>query len=129
MIYPHRIRLRGPWECVPLAARGGAPLPMSRRVTMPGRWAEHGLAAFQGRVRYTRHFGYPGQIDAEEHIWLTCDGLEGAAAIALNDTKLAQDHVGPFAFEVTLHMQQRNRLDILLDADNERGGLWGEVAL
>ena len=128
MIYPHRIRLRGPWECVPIEARGGL-LPMPRRVTMPGRFGDHGLAAFAGRVRYVRKFGYPGRIDDHERIWITCAGMEGSAEIHLNDVVLATDYLGPFAFDVTAHMKQHNRLDVTIAADAERGGLWGEVAL
>ena len=128
MIYPHRIRLRGPWECVPIEARAG-PLPMPRRVTMPGRFGDHGLAALAGRVRFLRRFGYPGSIDDHERVWITCDGMEGAAEILLNDVMLANNQVGPFAFEVTALLKQHNRLEVTIAADSERGGLWGEVAL
>ncbi len=129
MIYPHRIRLRGPWECVPIEANGAGPLPMPRRVTMPGRFGDHGLAAFAGRVRFTRKFGYPGRIDDHERIWITCAGLEGTAAIQVNEVSLAENHAGPFAFEVTALLKQYNRLDVIITADSQRGGMWGEVAL
>jgi Glycosyl hydrolase 2 galactose-binding domain-like len=128
-VYPHRIRLRGPWECVPLETRAGAPLPMPRRVTMPGRLGDHGLAAFVGRVRYTRKFGYPGRIDDFERIWLTCDGLEGTADIQLNGVQLGHTSSGSFCFEVTSLMMHHNSLEITLAADSHHGGLWGEVAL
>ena len=49
-MYPHRIRLRGPWECEPLARAGGGPLPPPCRITMPCRWGEAGLADFAGRL-------------------------------------------------------------------------------
>ena len=44
-MYPHRIRLRGPWECQPLARAGDVPEPSRPpfRVTMPCRWREAGL--------------------------------------------------------------------------------------
>ena len=53
LMYPHRIRLRGPWECEPLARAEGAdmPLPPPCRMTMPCRWSAGGLAEFAGRVR------------------------------------------------------------------------------
>src|SRR5438034_10858046 len=98
MIYPHRIRLRGPWECEPLAARAGTPLPGRRRVTMPGRWGELGLPGFAGMVRFLRKFGYPGRIDDYERMWLTCEGLEGTAEVVLNEQGVAKDQIGPFAF-------------------------------
>ena len=37
-MYPHRIRLRGPWDCEPLSGAAG-PL----RMNLPCRWAEGGL--------------------------------------------------------------------------------------
>jgi len=66
-MYPHRIRLRGPWECdclVSPLSQGAAPgfvpshPPLSpeyrgreketRRVTMPSRWLDAGLGDFRG---------------------------------------------------------------------------------
>ena len=128
-VYPHRIRLRGPWECVPLETRGGAPAPMPRRVTMPGRLGDHGLAGFAGKVRYVRKFGYPGTIDNFERVWLTCDGLDGTADIHLNETSLAKGQSGSFTFDVTRFLKHRNWLEVILGADSEQDGLWGEVAL
>ena len=129
MLYPHRIRLRGPWECVPLEVRGGGILPAARRVTMPGRFGDHGLASFAGRMRFERRFGYPGTIDDDERVWITCAGFDGTAEVQVNEQALAKDHVGPFAFDVTSLLRPHNRLGITIDADNERAGLWGEVAL
>jgi hypothetical protein len=128
-VYPHRIRLRGPWECVPLETRGGSALPVPRRVTMPGRLGDHGLTTFVGRVRYSRKFGYPGRIDDFERIWLTCDGFEGAADIQLNGVQLGQAPRGSFCFEVTSLMKQHNSLEVTIAAESEHGGLWGEIAL
>ena len=127
--YPHRIRLRGPWECEPLTSRGGERLPEQRRVTMPGRLADLGLGGFAGQVRFVRKFGYPGRIDDFERVWLTCAGLEGTAEIRLNDHPLAREHTGPFAFDVTPLLRAHNSLEITLHADSDQAGLWGEVAL
>ena len=128
-VYPHRIRLRGPWECEPLATADSGSLPARRGVTLPGHWGDLGLRGFAGRVRFVRKFGYPGRIDDDERVWLTCNGLEGAAEIQLNDTTLAKDHAGPFAFDVTAILKQHNRLQVTIDAASDRGGLWGEVAM
>src|SRR2546423_196049 len=46
-MYPHRIRLRGPWECEPLESAGGT-LPPPSRVTMPCHWHETGLSDVAG---------------------------------------------------------------------------------
>lgn len=129
MLYPHRIRLRGPWECVPLEVRGGGMLPVARRITMPGRFVDHGLASFAGRVRFERRFGYPGTIDEHERVWITCAGFDGMAEVVFNEHSLAKDLVGPFAFDVTSILKPHNRLGVTIEAELESGGLWGEVAL
>lgn len=127
--YPHRIRLRGPWECEPQEALGGGALPARRRVTMPGAWGDLGLPGFAGRVQLVRKFGYPGRVDDYERVWLVGEGLEGVAAIRLNDAVLATAQRGPFAFDVTALLKPHNRLEATITADSDRGGLWGEVAL
>ena len=123
-MYPHRIRLRGPWDCEPLTGAAG-PL----RMNLPCRWAEGGLGDFAGRVRFRRRFGYPGRIDDYERVWLTCDALEGSAAVALNGHFLTETR-GPagFEFEVTALLQPRNELVVEMEGP-ATGGLWGEVAL
>jgi hypothetical protein len=129
-MYPHRIRLRGPWECEPLAHAGGGPLPPPCRMTMPCRWGDAGLPDFAGRVRSRRRFGYPGRIDRYERVWLTFAGVSGTADVSLNGEALGR-HEGPdpFEFEVTLLLGARNELTVEVDASGDDGGLWGEVAL
>lgn len=94
-MYPHRIRLRDPWECEPLT---------------------------DGRARFRRRFGYPGQIDAFERVWLTFAHVEGTAQATLNGTVLGQGE-GAFEFEVTALLQPRNELVV------EAAGDKGETAL
>jgi len=139
--YPHRIRLRGPWECEPLfrtvVGAGGrverteGPLPPPCRMTIPCRWQEGSLADFAGRVRFRRHFGYPGRIDSYERVWLTFAGVAGVAEGWLNGRFLGQ-HEGasePFEFEVTGLLGPRNELAVEVEARAGDGGLYGEVAL
>jgi len=128
-MYPHRIRLRGPWQWEPLELRGPGPLPGPQRVTMPCRLADGGFAGFAGRVRMTRKFGYPGRIDADERVWLTIDGVEGQASITLNGQLLAANQQVACDFDVTGLLGPRNSLEVELDAANDHAGLWGEVAL
>jgi hypothetical protein len=129
-MYPHRIRLRGPWECEPLRRDNGGdePLPQPFRMTMPCRWNEAGLLGFRGRVRFRRAFGYPGRIDAHERVWLTFAGIDGAAEAQLNNHPL-----GPIAtaseIEVTSLLRPRNELVVEVEGTTEQGGLWDEVAL
>lgn len=135
-MYPHRIRLRGPWECEPLTrlpqGEPGSvpPLPPPLRMTLPCRWADGGLRDFTGRVRFRRRFGYPGRIDADERVWLTFTGVEGQAAVTLNGTFLELGAAtGSFEYEMTALLQNRNELVVDLEGSAERGGLTGEVAL
>jgi len=129
-MYPHRIRLRGPWECEPLARADGGPPPPPCRMTLPCRWGEAGLPGFAGRARFRRRFGYPGRIDAYERVWLTFAAVAGTMAVRLNGTDLGRhEGPGPFAFEVTPLLRGRNELAVEVQAADDRGGLWGEVAL
>jgi len=101
-MYPHRIRLRGPWRCEP--------------------------SGFPGRVRFRRAFGYPGRIDAYERVWLTFAGIIGATEARLNNHLLG--HLATASeFEVTPLLRPRNELVVEIDGDAECGGLPGEVAL
>jgi hypothetical protein len=123
-MYPHRIRLLGPWECEPLA-----PPQPARRFVPPARLRDAGLADFAGRVRLVRPFGYPGRIDSYEHVWLTFADIAGRADIRLNDALVATAVAGTCEFEVTPQLAPRNRLEVMLDADSGDAGLLGEIAL
>jgi hypothetical protein len=140
-MYPHRIRLNGPWEVEPIArlvreADGmtqvvEGPVPAARRMTMPCRWDEGGLGDFAGRVRFRRRFGYPGRIDAYERVWLTFDAIAGFCEISLNGQALGHraEGDGGFEFEITKLLKERNELILEIDAPAGRGGLTGEAAL
>ncbi|HTU89113.1 MAG TPA: hypothetical protein VMF69_03355 [Gemmataceae bacterium] len=130
-MYPHRIRLRGPWECEPLFRRGDKvdrPLPPPCRIVMPCRWSDGGLAGFTGRVRFRRSFGYPGRIDAYERVWLTFAGMGGAAEVQLNNLVLGciSEHS---EFEVTSLLKPRNELVVEIECASEQEILWDEAAL
>lgn len=130
-MYPHRIRLRGPWECEPLQRCGDhaeQPLPPPCRLTMPCRWSESGLPGFSGRVRLRRRFHYPGRIDTYERVWLTFAGIGGEAEVWLNDRLLGRITAAR-EFEITSLLGQRNELVVEVEGTAEQGGLWGEVAL
>lgn len=105
-------------------------LPTPRRMTMPCRWSEGGLNDFNGRVRFRRHFGYPGRIDENERVWLTFAGADATAEIWLNDQFLGrQEGVRPVEFEITKLLGNRNELQVEVEGDAATGGLWGEVAM
>lgn len=133
-MYPHRIRLRGPWECEPLLRRTPSPgvegeaLPSPRRMSMPCHWSQGGLPGFTGCVRFRRSFGYPGRLDDYERVWLTFAGIGGEAEAVLNERPLGRIATGS-EIEITSLLQRRNELTIEVDGTAEQGGLWGEVAL
>jgi hypothetical protein len=102
-MYPHRIRLRGPWESEPLGDSGN-------------------------RVRFRRRFGRPRRLDPGDVVWLTFVGLDTAALVTLNGRLLGRHEQGPepFEFEVTELLRERNELLVDLEAVS---GNRGEVAL
>jgi hypothetical protein len=125
--YPHCIRLRGPWECEPLVAHADRP-PPARRITVPLCLGDLGLLEPAGLFRLTRRFGYPGRIDSYEHVWLTLAALMGCAGVALNGQTLTGAGAGDMEFEVTSLLAPHNRLEVIIDAGDDRAGL-GDVAL
>jgi hypothetical protein len=140
-MYPHRIRLRGPWDCDVLARfprhsdrqtePGEQELPPAIRMTLPCRWNEGGLCDFAGRVRYRRSFGAPRRLDNYERVWLTFAGADSTAAVWLNGQFLGE-HQGSseaFEFEITSLLHERNELIVEVESPDMTGGLYGEVAL
>jgi hypothetical protein len=75
-----------------------------------------------------RRFGYPGQIDDYERVWLTFAAVAGRAAVCLNGTALGSME-GPAEFEVTSLLGERNALEVEFPASGSAAGLTGEVAL
>jgi hypothetical protein len=116
-MYPHRIRLVGPWECETL----------NRKVTMPCRFRDCGLDD-RGTAGFTRRFGYPGRIDDYERVWLTFAGVTGRADIHLNDSDLGSI-TDAHEFEITSLLQERNLLQVDITGSGGDPGLHGEVAL
>jgi hypothetical protein len=88
------------------------------------------LVDFAGRVRLTRHFGYPGRVDDFERVWLTAGGVEQVAELILNRVSLGRFVAadGSFEADVTSLLRLRNELSVNVEGGVD-GGLWGEVAL
>jgi hypothetical protein len=115
-VYPHRIRLRGPWQ------HG------DQRVVVPCSWQQLTGPGSAGPVQLTRSFGYPGRLDDFEHAWLTCRRVNGTADVMLNGQVLGRAQTGDFEYEVTPLLGPRNRLAVTL-AGGATGLIWDEVAL
>lgn len=129
-MYPHRMRLHGPWKCQPLeAGEHDRTLPQDREVPMPGRIREQGLMRFFGLILFQRSFGKPRQIDDWERVWLTFDRIDGSADIRLNGQWLMRKQSGKVAHDITSLLGERNRLEVYLNALSDEEGITGEVAL
>lgn len=109
-MYPHRIRLRGPWECE-LADSAGGRASAKFSVTFPARLSDEKVGAGPGRLRLRRRFGWLAPLGEHERVWLTFAGLDGHSEVMLNDTLLGE-HEGPepFEFEVSRLLRHRNEL-------------------
>jgi hypothetical protein len=92
--YPHRIRLRGPWQSEPVA----------------------------GGVRRVRRFGYPGRIDANERVWLTFADVGGRVEVSLNGQALGSHDGASFEHEVTTLLGTRNELVMRIEGGAESWG-------
>ena len=126
-MYPHRIRLRGPWEVE-------TPDGRSRSVKFPIRWSDlvgerRGLSppetsdrraipeGINPSARLTiarRSFGAPSRIDGHERVWLIGEGLAGPVEAALNDRPLGDFRDETFGVDVTKLLDSRNRLELRL---------------
>src|SRR5437868_4847327 len=119
-MYPHRIRLRGPWE---MTVAGDAP----RRVSFPTTWADVGLPDFVGPVSFERRFGYPGRIDAHERVWLIGEGVAGPATFEFQGEPLGVVTADAFAFDVTQRLAERNLLKVTFEVIAGRTRLWDDI--
>ncbi len=152
----HTIRLRGPWNYSPLCrtvwtAAGASqeidgPVPAAGRLKIPANWQETLGEDFFGRVRYQRSFHCPTGLTEQDQVFIVIDQVDALGSVTLNDQHLGDIPPGadPTRFEITILLQQRNQLEIIVDlpltdsdsADlirpnrkQEAGGLIGEVKI
>jgi len=147
----HTIRLRGPWEYLPLArfvAAGDGPLttdtadlPPGGRIQLPGNWTSK-LGDFVGRVRFTRFFNRPTGLENGEVVWLVVEPPQTCGAISLNGRDLGTVAGGqpPARFDVSPWLLDRNKLIVEVEcpkfttrfhepSQSPAGGMVGEVRL
>lgn len=94
----HSIRLRGPWQCQPLARTTTAPdgsvdwteanLPPAGAIELPGDWSALLGAEFGGLARLTRGFGLPTGLSPKSRVWLEVAEVAGIASVTLNANEL-----------------------------------------
>jgi hypothetical protein len=122
-MYPHRIRLRGPWELFRISESGES-AKSAERINLP---SSEDLAPF-GPIRMRRRFGLPRTIDDNEHVWLTFKKMPNDARVSLNGHFLEMGPGADWELEVTALLRERNELCVEL-AGSGRAKLWEEAAL
>jgi hypothetical protein len=122
MPYPHRIRLRGPWEFEPLsrsvvqadgdAAEVQSDLPRAGKIALPADWGPAVGPDFRGRVRFRRRFGRPAELDPHERAWLVCEGVDARGTLTCNGRQLGpvRGYALPAAFDISELLAPRNEL-------------------
>jgi hypothetical protein len=151
----HIIRLRGPWQVVPIERyiqhregrfeRTSDRLPTEACATMPSDWADVLGGDFFGRVAYRRTFHGPTGLESGERAMLVVEPPRSHGTIELNGSCLGEVASGAPAtrIDITSLLQDRNQLVIVVEhpaldeaqhADEDvvrllPGGLVGEVRL
>ncbi len=136
--YPHRIRLRGPWEFEVLEkisedrTSDGSTFASIGRAKLPTDWGETLGPIFRGTVRYRRRFARPTGLSSDESVWLTIAGADAEGMLRLNGQKLGtvEGYFLDASFDITDRLEERNvlELDVRLpemseqDAARCRGG-------
>lgn len=135
-MYPHRIRLVGPWEVEPLVGADG--LPPARRVVVPVPWGDLGIAKDAG-VFFRRRFGLPRKLDDWERVWVVPSRETDSAFLwRLNGTVLQwtrqpdeepPDYVVPSRSDVTALLRDRNELTVRIASAGPDAPPFGGAAL
>jgi hypothetical protein len=104
-MYPHRIRLRAPWE---------------RKTSVDG-----------SGMSFLRRFGIPRRLDDYERVWLTFSGMQAPAEVWLNEQLLHNEErtAEPFEVEVTSLLRERNEARVELHQPDAEVADLGNVAL
>lgn len=126
----HQIRLRGPWEVSVIAAPPETTIGGPSHMNCPCTWREGGWPNFQGTALHVRRFGQPSQADIQERVWLVIDPCRSDLNISLNGKSLGSAGSGQaFKTDITEIMLARNELAVEVSANDDSGGLTGEVRL
>ena len=90
---------------------------MMHVIRLRAPWDVELLEVASGSVRCTRQFNRPTGIEATDRVWLVIEGLTCSAAVSLNETPLGTASCSPASdpparFDITPHLQPRNRIAI-----------------
>ena len=73
-----------------------------------------------GRMRFTRSFGKPRTLDANETVWIVASSSPGTGTATLNGTWLGNFEANvPFALEITDLLLNRNEVCLEIVAEKE----------
>jgi hypothetical protein len=121
----HIIRLRGPWEIVPLEIRAATPL----RLMLPGNWRAP-LGDYTGRVQFRRRFHRPTGLGDDSQVLLAATALPSQRLVLCNDELVAADE-NQERYDLTRHLASENLLVIELTLRGEEpvlGEVWLEIS-
>lgn len=142
----HRMHLKGPWFYQwldgPVASDSStenvttqdSPLLADSRVRMPSSW-QSAFGNASGRIRFSRRFQRPTNLDNNEHVHIAFDGIGGQAIIAVNGEELGNlaDTSDTVSFDMTSLLKLSNELTVELtfsaEPDSRPGGLFEPVAI
>lgn len=130
MIYPHVIRLAGPWEYEVLrcdandwtgATSGRTQLPLDCRELLG--------ASFRGLVTFRRRFNRPTNLDPQEAVWLVIEADESRGEIGLNGNLLGDlpGNAGLAELDVSTALELHNELTIRADQSVSIAGVRLEI--
>ncbi|MBX3412842.1 MAG: hypothetical protein KF708_09155 [Pirellulales bacterium] len=119
MSYPHAMRLAGPWhyEVLKTYVEGKyqpPATPIGGTAKLPADWSQELGRDFRGRVRYTRSFHRPTNLDPHESVWLVIEGADAAVAVSLNGEPLGEfaGYALTFERDVTNLLAPNNQLQV-----------------
>jgi hypothetical protein len=95
---------------------------------VPGTLRDGGWPGFVGGVSFYRRFGRPSNLSEGEAVWLVFAKVAGTSRLVLNDVPLG-DVTGAGQFEVTGQLADRNMMELVVNATDDRCGIVGEVTL
>lgn len=123
-MYPHRIRLRGPWELT----SGDTP-PV--RVTLPAVWESIRSENQVNGLHLCRRFGSPRELDVYESVWLIVVNQTVIGEWKLNGEQLPANvkPVPHLEIDITRQLRQRNRLELRAERGEPGRPVWDEVGI
>lgn len=129
-MYPHAIRLRGPWQCQRIHDGGAASEPAT--VSLPCAWHSLQIAGERSRVRLQRAFNKPSNLDPHERLWLVCEPTGARGVIQCNGHTLGSvPEDQPGQWEITPYLTGRNEvvLQLVVPPSVDSQPMLGDVRL